>query len=362
MLIGGGHAHVEVLRRFALQPAPDLRIAVVSPSTHTPYSGMLPGWIAGHYTRDEVHIDLRPLCAKTGARLITDQAVGLEPGAGRVRLKRGPPLAYDLLSLNSGSNPALDLVPGAADHAVAVKPVGRFIAWLDGLAAAKAHLRIGVIGAGAAGCEVVMALRHRFAQARIDLALHLIDRAPDVLPGYPPPARARVRRALQERAVRLHLGHAIARVDATGITDGTGAPIALDQVVMATGAAAPAWLRESGLDLDQRGFVQVGPTLQSVSEPRVFAAGDVAAFAPGDLPKAGVYAVREGPALASNLRLVAGGRPPQAYEPQRSFLSLISLGEKKAVASRGRLVFDGAFAWWLKDRIDRRFMRRYARL
>jgi selenide,water dikinase len=370
VLLGGGHAHVEVIRRFAMQPLPGVRLTVISREIQTPYSGMLPGLIAGHYGFDETHIDLAPLARAADARLYEDEVVGLDLPNRRVLLRTRPPVAYDWLSIDTGSAPSLN-AQGAAEHAIPVKPVSSFHPRWERLRervlATRGPLRIGVVGGGAGGVELLMAVRHRLrgelARAGADpdrLGFHLVSAAPDILPGHAGRARRLYRAALRDARVELHLDCGVTAVDASGVLTTRGTRIALDEVLWVTHAAAPAWPAAAGLATTGDGFIRVDACLRSVSHPEVFAAGDVAHVDPHPRPKAGVYAVRQGPRLAANLRAALLGRRLERFRPQREALSLISTGGAHAIASRGRFAVGGDWVWRWKDRIDRRFVGRYA--
>jgi len=366
VLIGGGHAHVEVIRRFGMQPAAGVRLTVISRDIETPYSGMLPGLIAGHYAVDDVHIDLGPLARYAHARLYQDEVVGLDLAQQRVRCAQRPPIPYDILSIDIGSSPSL-AVPGAAAHVIPVKPVSNFNRRWDALRArvaeSTAPLRIGVVGAGAGGVELLMAARHRLLQevprARERLAFHLVSAGPDILPGHNARARALYRRALAEAGIALHTDSVVVKVDAQGVDTARGARIALDEILWVTSAAAPAWPREAGLATTDDGFIRVAPSLRTLSHASVFAAGDIAHVDAHPRPKAGVYAVRQGPPLTDNLRRAARGVTLVDFTPQREALGLISTGGRHAIASRGPFAVAGDWVWRWKDRIDRRFMARY---
>ena len=369
VLVGGGHSHITVLKRFGMKPVPGVQITLVCRDVHTPYSGMLPGLIAGHYTYDEAHIDLRKLATFSGARYIHDEVVSLDPGRQEVRFRSRPPVPYDLLSLNIGSTPGMREVEGAAEHAVPVKPISEFLprwqALVERIEAVRGSPRIAVVGAGAGGVELALAIQHRLRSGlpapahAADPEMHLFSAAPTILPTHNARARSKFERILAERGVRVHLDAPIARVTSDGVTTEDGWQGAFDEVVWVTNASAADWLSSSGLATAPRGFVRVSEALRSVSYANIFAAGDVAAVDAHAREKAGVFAVRQGPPLAENLRLALWGRPPRPFRPQRRFLSLISAGDQYAVASRGRWSVEGRWAWRWKDWIDRRFMDKF---
>lgn len=363
LLLGGGHAHVEVLRRLALRPVSGLRVTVLCREPHTPYSGMLPGLTAGIYGFDDAHIDLRRLAWRAGARFLAGAATGLDPTARRVACRDRPPLRYDLLSINTGATPSLD-VPGAADHAVPVKPIARFLerwrALRERVAARDGPTRIGVVGGGAGGVELLLAIRRALSDSAAPVpALHLVTRDAEILPGHGAGVVRRLRRALARHGVAVHTGFAVARVEAGAVVDAADRRLGLDEILWVTEAAPARWLAGSGLAVDAHGFLRVGETLASVSHPEVFAAGDVAVVDGHPRPRAGVFAVRQGPVLADNLRRAVEGRKLRRHQPQRRYLALIGTGDGRAVASWAGLGWEGRWVWRWKDRIDRRFMDRY---
>jgi selenide, water dikinase len=372
VLVGGGHAHVAVLRRFGMEPVPGLRLTLITRDVHTPYSGMLPGFVAGHYGYDDCHIDLGPLARFAGARLYHAEVEGLDLGAWQVRVSGRPPVSFDLLSINTGSRPRTLDVPGAAEHALPAKPIDRFLAHWEALLgrvlARRGPFRTVVVGGGAGGVELALAtqyrLRQRLQEAGDDpgrLRYVLLTRGPEILPTHNPGVRRRFRRVLAERGIELRTDHEVVEVTASEVRAAGRDPIAADAVLWVTDAAAPSWPREAGLAVDAGGFIQVDARLQSLSHPGVFAAGDVAAL-PSARPKSGVFAVRQGRVLADNLRRAATGRPLRPYRPQRRFLGLISTGDRYAVASRGGWSLEGAWLWRAKDWIDQRFMARFNEL
>ena len=371
VLVGGGHSHVGVLRRFGMHPVPGVRLSVICRDTHTPYSGMLPGYIAGHYSYDEVHIDLSRLARFAGARFFCDEALGLDRDAGKVLCRNRPPVPYDLLSINIGSTPQMGNVPGAAEFAVPVKPINGFNArWQLLLERVRKHAgatRIAVVGGGAGGVELTLAMQYRLrkelrAAGRDpdELSFHLLTSSALILPTHNALVRRAFERVLAARGVELHCKAEVNQVSAAQLQTAGGETVDADEIVWVTRAGGAPWLRETGLALDADGCIQVSDTLQTVTDPKVFAAGDIASMVNRPLEKAGVFAVRQGPPLAENLRRAVEGRALKPYHPQRRWLALISTGDRYAVASRGALGFQGAWVWHWKDWIDRRFMRRFS--
>ena len=364
VLVGGGHAHVAVIRAFAMRPDPGTRITLVSPRAEAPYSGMLPGLVAGHYDPEETHVDLVRLAARAGARFVQGAAEGIDTAARLLFVAGRPPLRFDVLSLDIGGNPSRAGIAGADGHAIAVKPVDRFLAAWNAVearaAASNKELSVLVVGAGAGGMEIAMALSWRARSRGIAARLAVACEGKTPMPGHPPGARARMERAAREAGVSIHREARIVSLEKGSARDAAGRSFPCDVAILATPVAAPEWLARTGLALDKAGFVAVDAGLRSLSHSFVFAAGDVAAFTPRPLPKSGVYAVRQGPALAEGLRAALRGADPPPYRPQRRTLSLLSTGGRHAVASWGPFAVSGEWVWRLKDRIDRRWIETYA--
>ena len=372
VLVGGGHSHVTVLKQFGMHPMPGVRLTVICRDVHTPYSGMLPGFLAGHYAYDDIHIDLGPLSRFAGARLYHDEVIGLDLANRTVHCRQHPDVSYDVLSLNSGSTPGYAQVPGAEQVVVPVKPISNFVQRWEHLVtrvlAAQDAVRIGVVGAGAGGVELTLAmqfrLRHALREAgRTDtVAYHLFSGSPDILPTHNRHVQAKLRRILTARGIQVHAGCQVVEVFKDGLRCTDGRRYELEEILWVTDAAAPPWLAEAGLAVDERGFVLVNAALQSVSHADVFAAGDVAAVAPYPREKSGVIAVRQGKPLTRNLRRALTGRALRPFAPQKKWLALLSTGDQYAIASRGGWSVEGRWVWRWKDWIDRRFMRAYNEL
>ena len=369
VLVGGGHSHIAVLKRLGMEPVPGVQLTLVCRDVHTPYSGMLPGLIAGHYSYDQAHIDLRKLAVFSSARFIHDEVINLDPVRKELVFKDRPSIHYDLLSLNTGSTPGTRDVPGAERFAVPVKPIAGFLPRWQALQERVEVLgedpRIAVVGAGAGGVELTLAmqyrLRNRFAALgkRLDPVMHIFAATDEILPTHSPGARRRFDRILAGRGVEVHRGSPVAEVTEGGLRTDNGWTGEFHEVVWVTNASAASWLGAAGLATDDRGFVRVDQCLQSVSHPGVYAAGDVAAVDAHPREKAGVFAVRQGPPLEANIRRALWGEPSTPFRPQRQFLSLISTGDQYAVASRSGWSVEGKWVWRWKDWIDRRFMEKY---
>ncbi len=373
VLVGGGHSHVAVVKNFGMKPVPGVRLTVICRDVHTPYSGMLPGYVAGHYGFDDIHIDLGALARFAGARFYRSEAIGLDLKQKRVLCDNRPPVPYDLLSINTGSTPRTLDIPGAAESAVPVKPINRFLDHWDALAERSLRhegaMRIAVVGAGAGGVEILLAVQYRLKTLRSkagrpadDIAFDLFSETSEILPTHNARARRVFERVLRARGVTVHTGQSVTRVTGNRLRLADGTEFEADEILWVTAAGAPSWPRESGLKVDDRGFIEVADTLQSVSHPDVFAAGDVATMVDHPRPKSGVFAVRQGKPLADNLRRRLLGQDLRPFVPQKKFLSLISTGDRYAVASRGDWSVRGRLVWLWKDWIDRRFMRKYGEL
>ena len=364
VLLGGGHAHLGVLADLAQRPLPGWQVHLVTPYRRQVYSGMLPGWVAGHYRIGECAVALDALAARAGATLHTTAGTGLDLERNLLDCYDGTQLPFDRISIDTGPVAALDDLPGAALHALPVRPIEGFVAAWPGvvqrITAQRQRFELVVLGAGAAGVELALAIHH-LAQTRgwSHLQLTLVGGSDRPLDGVAPGARRRVARLLAQRRIGWVGGRRAVCVGAGQLVfaDG-GAPLAFDACLAVTGAAAPAWPAASGLDTDARGFIRVTRTLQSTSHPQVLAAGDVAAYADAR-PKSGVFAVRAGPVLAQNLRALCTGQLPTDWTPQQRALYLVSTGDHRAIAAWGGWAWSGAWVWRWKERIDRRFASKF---
>lgn len=360
VFIGGGHTHALVIKKLGMNPIEGVRITLISEQTLTPYSGMLPGFVAGHYSFLDAHIDLNRLCQWANVRYIRGTVTGINADTNTVNLDSGLSITYDRLSIDVGSTPDLS-VPGAGEHAVGVKPVSHFgEIWNTLLHASETAVgEWGVVGAGAGGVELVLGMAHRL-KTNSALKFHLLFSGEHVLPGYPEKVVSIVEAALADKNITLHPNFRVAEVKQNGLTATDNKKVTLDKSIWCTGAAAAGWLAETGFDVSERGFIAVNEYLQSTSHSNVFAVGDCADMLSDPRPKAGVYAVRQAPFLADNLRAVFSAESTELkpLKLQTDFLSLLSLGDKTAVGCRAGRTISGQWVWKLKDHIDLKFMRK----
>ncbi len=364
LLVGGGHTHLEVLRRAALRRPRGIDWTLVSQSPRHHYSGMVPGYLAGAYAEEMISFDLISLARRASAEFVKGKAVGLDPNARRVALEDGRPLSYDLVSFGIGSGSRGDDAPGVREYAATVKPIERAAELklaLDALAGKRGPVSARVVGAGAAGVEVACAIAAVLDRSGARRDVSLLDADGEILASSSDRLRSRARAILEGKRIGTRTRAEVRAVRADAIELGGGELLPSDLTVWLTGPAAPALFRGAGLAVDPQGFLLVDDALRSVSDPRVHAVGDCATLASHpETAKAGVYAVRHGPVLWRSLLASATGGPLPRYRPQKDFLSILNTADGKALLRWGPVVAWSRSAFRLKDAIDRRFMRRYA--
>jgi selenide,water dikinase len=358
VLVGAGHAHVEVLRRFRLRPDPSVRLTLVTPGRDTSYSGMLPGYVAGHYSRADIHIRVDRLADFEGCAAIFQRAVELEANTCRVGMADGSSICGDIISIDVGARATMTAPGGSSALIVPAKPMDDFErswATVEPRLQTDEDISFGIVGSGGAGVELALAIRYRLGRSRAGIhraaRIVLLERSHEILPGFSAHARKRLIRILSARGIDI-------RTDTDGC-DGDALGREFSVLIMAGGVRPVDWLSGSGLATDEAGYIAVNRHLQSISHPAVFAEGDAAGMIETPRPKSGVMAVRQGPVLAQKLRRVAHGVALKPFSPQQEWLNLISTGQRYAVASRGRWSAEGRWVWRWKDWIDRKFVRRF---
>ena len=370
VLIGGGHSHAIALKLFGINPIPGVQLTLITESSDTPYSGMLPGHVAGFYTHEQCHINLSSLAQFAQANLIIDQAISLDLEKNLVICANHSPVPFDLLSINIGSTPTKETVIGAAEYAIAVKPVKQFLAaWNDILEKltknSQKPISLSIVGGGAGGVELAMTMRSRLdqilknsQQPTANLTINLCHRDAELLPHHNRWVRNHVQKILTQKGINLHLGEKVNLVQPDQIQCESGLTIDSDYTFWVTQASAPSWLQAAGLATDNN-FMLVDDTLQSLSHPHIFASGDIATMVNHPRPKAGVFAVRQGKPLFKNLQQALLAKPLKPYIPQKQYLSLIGTGDSSAIASWSVFGCASPLLWRFKDQIDRNFMAQF---
>lgn len=364
ILVGAGHAHAQVLLELSKRPLDNVKVILVAPHALAPYSGMVPGWLAGHYSWNECCIDFMHLCRCAGADMVLDSVIDIDTLRYQVQLAGGRKLEYQWLSLNHGST----LLPpqGNHPHIMPMRPLAELQQRWDSLLGTVqslprgARFRLLMVGGGAAGVESLLAARHRMTGAapHVHFDFLLATQGNDLVPGQSRTAARLLKAHLEKHGISIFTSFSAEKLDNGSVGGTDGQVIDADAVLWATGAQAHPWVKSSGLALDRHGFVRVGSTLETVSHPNVFAAGDCASWE-RPLPKAGVFAVRMGPVLAKNIIARISGSPLASFSPQRRYLTLIGTGERHAVASWNGFGWQGDWVWRWKEHIDRQFIAKY---
>ncbi|MCJ8282566.1 MAG: FAD-dependent oxidoreductase [Rivularia sp. ALOHA_DT_140] len=348
VLLGGGHSHVIALKMFAMNALPGVRITLITDYSDSPYSGMLPGHIAGFYTRDECHIDLRKLASFAQVRLYIDSVTDIDLQNNLVICKNRPDVSFDLLSIDIGSTPATISVPGATKYAIPAKPVGNLLrSWYELVNHVKENprkpVKIAIVGGGAGGVELALSMQGNLVQYNPNLEIHLFGRDKQLMPNANPILGNLLRRIIIERGIKLHLGETVCKVardediQISNVICESGLQVKCNYTFWVTQASAPEWLKKTGISTSERGFILVNDYLQSLSHSNVFAAGDIATMENHPRAKAGVFAVRQGKPLFENLRRCLLGKSLKKFVPQKDYLSLIGMGDGSAIATRGWL-------------------------
>lgn len=356
VLIGGGHTHALVLHGLRAEPLDGAAVTVINPGKTAPYSGMLPGFVAGHYTREELDIDILKLSSEIGATFLDGRAIGMDQKNRKVLLESGETLDFDIASVDVGITSRMNALSGFAEHGTPAKPLATFASKWNAFRESVGIKNVVIIGGGIAGAELAMAMSHALRNDPATVSVKLLDRS-TILSSNSVTAQKRVRRELSKNLVDVIEGASVDEVTATDVCLSDGTRLIANFVVGAAGATPHEWVKNTGLKL-VKGFIEVDETLQT-SVSNVFAVGDCAHMSFDPRPKAGVFAVRQAPVLTSNLRYALSGSQLRSYKPQSDYLKLVSLGGKRAFGEKNGLAFSGRPIWWLKNKIDRDFMNQF---
>ena len=313
-----------------------------------------------------MEIDLGSLCDSAGARLVIADVIGMDAARQVLLFGDRPPLRFDVLSIGIGSVPTVGDVRIADDsRLVAIKPMQTFLARFDEAVRAAVSerrdrpIRVAIAGGGAGGVELTLCLPAHLRtllgpQGRSDLMM--VTAAGRLMPGSLAATARRAERIFSRRGVRLITGRQVVEINRGVLTLDDGTAAHSDVILWATGASAPPVIGKLGLPTDADGFLLTSDTLLTTGCAPVFAVGDAGSIAGSSVPKAGVFAVKQGPVLLDNILRALSGAPLRRFRPQRGFLKLLNTGDGRAIGEWRRLSFEGAWCWWLKDYIDSRFI------
>jgi len=383
LLAGAGHAHIGMLRRLSaarLKDADTIEadIHLISEQPQTIYSGMLPGWMAGHYQLHDISIDIKSLCMRAGVRFIQQSLVQVNAASNKVVTTgdEQTDFDYDVLSLNTGADTDMrwlpdyngynehrsdsnDNVTGSANtdtDGIAIRPLSTFITqWQRILKDAQQSekYQLAIIGAGAAAIELVMAAQVALRNINRNHQVTLVC-GENLLVGFNSDFRQRVIKQLHRHDIT------IIQERATDYRDGklstTNKSLPINAVIAATGVIGSAWTASTDLEIEGDGFVAVNDKQQSVSHPNVFAVGDVAIRVDKYVAHSGVHSVHGGAVEADNLLAYLGDNVMKSYQPKSRTLYLLSCGDKYAIGSWGNVNLQGRWVWHLKKYIDKRFI------
>ena len=355
VLAGVGPAQLVLLEGLAAGQVKAAEPVLISATTHYVHDAMLPGWLAGRHDEAAMSIDLVRLADRAGCRFIEGSISHIDAAERRIELTGGRTESWEVLSLSRNSIPCDARVPGASEFAVPIRPMARARDILTAIthvqqSIERREIRIAVVGAGGRGFEVACAIRARLAREEKSATIMVVDGEPHVLPDVPAVARPLATRTLRRRNIGSALGARVTELSRRGLRLNSGAIIPADVVVWTIGAAPPPGFADSGLALDERGFVAYDETLRSVSHPDVFVAGESAAM---------------GPTLADNVAAYCGTAPApkfRRYRPPSRHLVLLDCSDGLALLSYGGITREGRMAMRLKESLDCRFMSRFQRL
>ncbi|MBF95707.1 MAG: Selenide, water dikinase [Alphaproteobacteria bacterium MarineAlpha9_Bin4] len=359
VLLGAGHSNIEVIRYFGKLKLEGLRITLISKHTHTTYSGMVPGYIEGEYQWNDINVDLVKLCYRNDIKIIIGEVTKVLGEQKKVFLKNRPPIEFDFLAVNLGIKSKTENIIGANKFALSLKPISEINKILKNILASKSK-NIVIVGAGAAGVEVSLALKKRLIKTNVKKNIILIAKGNSLMKSYNQSVSKKLNKELKKNNIQIRYNSSVTKIKKNYIEINNKDKVLSSCTLLATNASAPDVLKKSDLSLSINGFIEVTRELQSKNFKYIFASGDIADIENLKLVKAGIYAVKQAKILKVNLRNFFLKKELKCYLPQKSYLSLIGTANGKAIANKSILTLRGTFFWKLKKFIDRRFINKYS--
>jgi selenide,water dikinase len=363
LLIGGGHAHIQVLHLLASLNIEKFRVTLISDVSLAPYSGMIPSFLAGVYRSEELQFDLDSICRRLGVIFINKSVVKIDTDQNLVMCMDGQSLKYDICSVNIGIRPRMISSQSQnSDQIFYLKPISSLIGkWrllISQFSSLESDLDFTIVGGGAAAFEIAIACRRHFKNFKTKI--RIVTGNKTLLSEQNIKVQKFAHESLDAHAIDCIEGQRVTKICEKSLVLDDGSEIPRQIVFVGVSAEAPKLFRESKLPINEDGFIQVDEFLRVLGHSNLFAAGDCCEFTPHHLPKAGVFAVREGPVLFENIKAkILDQTHLTKYIPQKHWLSILVSGESKAILCYRNFAIRGRIAWLLKDYIDRRFMRRF---
>ncbi|BAQ65379.1 FAD-dependent oxidoreductase [Geminocystis sp. NIES-3709] len=366
VLVGGGHSNAIVLKLWSKKKVSGVKLTLISNAQNTPYSGMLPGYIAGCYNYEESHINLVKLAEIAGIELVIDEVINIDADKKIVSCKSGQKFSFDIISLDIGSIPKNSQIEGANLYTIPIKPVPLFLTkWAEIVNLAQSNpdnkISISIIGGGAGGVELALNI-HQKLNSILSLQkinINLLHKGDRIVENHPISVSNKLTKNLDNRNINLYLNTVVTSVENQDIILDSNIKIFSDYIFLVTQPSAPLWLQNTSIETDKDGFILVNNSLQSVNYPYIFASGDIANIVNYSCPKAGVFAVKQGIPLYKNLCNFLTNQPLKLYYPQQHYLNIIGTGNKNAVASWGKISIESPIIWYWKKYLDYNFMKQF---
>lgn len=362
-LVGGGHSNIQVLHRLGKIKKRQFQLTLFSDVQFAPYSGMIPAYLAGDWNLDDLHFDLKKICDRYGFSFIQQKVSKISASQNQIQLHNGEIHHYDICSVNIGIQPVtLPISPSAAHKTLTVKPISEFLRkWNEvqmKLFRDPEFHSLNIIGGGAAAFEIAIACRRKFPNPMYPIRLLAGRRG--LLSHTNSRTRKLAKRSLEFHKIETVESSHVIEITDEGIVLEDGRLLQSSLALICTSASAPELFKRSELPIDENGFLKVNESLQVPGFENLFAAGDCVRFLPRPLPKAGVFAVRQGPVLEQNIvASIDGKNSKTTYVPQSRHLSLLVSGHHQAIASYGDIALVGLLPWKLKQMLDLSFMKRF---
>ena len=358
ILIGGGHANVQVLKKLCRNNIKGLHTILISENFEATYSGMTPGFIHEDFSKEEISIDLQRLCFNAGATFIRDKVIKLDTNHRELQLQNLPPVNYDLLSINTGSiSNTKKINIENSSKCFFVKPISSLVknlSKIDQIVKNKKN-KIVIVGGGVASYELAFSLKRRY---EIPLEITILGKKILNEKNLNKKTKNSLKKIAENLSIREYAGEVIS-ISEKYLTLNNGDKIDCDISLVSTGASIETWLLESNLIKDEKGFIKVNNNLLSINEKNVFVTGDACNIENKPKPKSGVMAVRHGEILKENIFFKLTGKSLIKFKPQKNWLYLIGTYKNYALLNYFFLSFHSRWCWKLKVWIDKNFIKKF---